>query len=579
MGAETMTRIRKIAIRNFRGIHELDWFPSAGINCLIGPGDTGKSTVLDAIDLCLGARRNISIADSDFHNLDVEKPISITLTLGSLDSELLNIDTYGVFLRGMNPTTGAIEDEPQRGLEPVLSLNLTVRSDLEPLWTLQSDRATKQGLERGLSWKDRQKASPTRIGTLTEQNLAWQRGSVLHRISDERADASTALVKAGRNARQVFGTEADQQLSGALETVKTVATELGIPGGASPHAMLDAHSVSFNGGTIALHNDVGIPLRALGVGSTRLLVAGLQRKAAASTTAVLADELEYGLEPHRIGHFLLSLGCKEAVPPLQAFVTSHSPVVLRELSGAQLFIMRRLPMKHTVLPAGIGDDVQSTLRSYPEAFLAPRIIVCEGASEVGLLRGLDQHSAAKGWITLASKGVAFVDSGGGTPDKAYARATVFQTLGYKVLVLRDDDDKPTPEVEKAFVEQGGKFMTWSDGFALEDELFASVPESCAQKMLAFAVELHGQQRIEGHLTNSSGESTAYAKVSFQIARGSLTPESRALLGRASRTRKAGWFKSISWMEAVARDMIFPEWQSLRHAFQQRFLELHDWANG
>ncbi|MET3233307.1 UNVERIFIED_ORG: putative ATP-dependent endonuclease of OLD family [Burkholderia sp. 1263] len=69
-----MTKIRKIEIRNFRGIRELDWFPAPGINCLIGPGDAGKSTVLDAIDLCLGARRNIGIADSDFNKLDVERP-------------------------------------------------------------------------------------------------------------------------------------------------------------------------------------------------------------------------------------------------------------------------------------------------------------------------------------------------------------------------------------------------------------------------------------------------------------------------------------------------------------------------
>ncbi|WP_082902655.1 AAA family ATPase [Paraburkholderia ginsengiterrae] len=79
-----MAKIRKIEIRNFRGICELDWFPSAGINCLIGPGDTGKSTVLDAIDLCLSARRNIVIANSDFHKLDVEQPIGITLTLSGL---------------------------------------------------------------------------------------------------------------------------------------------------------------------------------------------------------------------------------------------------------------------------------------------------------------------------------------------------------------------------------------------------------------------------------------------------------------------------------------------------------------
>ncbi|MCR1572651.1 MULTISPECIES: AAA family ATPase [Stenotrophomonas] len=55
-----MPRIRHIAIRNFRSIHSLDWSPSAGVNCLVGPGDSGKSTILDAIDLCLGVRRSVS---------------------------------------------------------------------------------------------------------------------------------------------------------------------------------------------------------------------------------------------------------------------------------------------------------------------------------------------------------------------------------------------------------------------------------------------------------------------------------------------------------------------------------------
>ena len=51
----------------------------------IGPGDSGKSSILDAIDYCLGARRNLLIADTDFHLLDVNNPINITIALGKLD--------------------------------------------------------------------------------------------------------------------------------------------------------------------------------------------------------------------------------------------------------------------------------------------------------------------------------------------------------------------------------------------------------------------------------------------------------------------------------------------------------------
>jgi len=94
-----MARIRKIEIANFRGIQRLVWYPAPGINCLIGPGDSGKSTVLDAIDLCLSARRNVQFSDADFFGLDITTPISITLTLGELDESLKALENYGPFLR------------------------------------------------------------------------------------------------------------------------------------------------------------------------------------------------------------------------------------------------------------------------------------------------------------------------------------------------------------------------------------------------------------------------------------------------------------------------------------------------
>ena len=97
-----------------------------------------------------------------------------------------------------------------------------------------------------------------------------------------------------------------------------------------PQALLDAHSVSIGEGAIALHSDTGIPLRSLGTGSSRLLVAGLQRAAASAAPIALVDEVEYGLEPHRLMRFLDSLGAKDAAAPLQVFMTTHSPVALRE---------------------------------------------------------------------------------------------------------------------------------------------------------------------------------------------------------------------------------------------------------
>ncbi|MHA6127588.1 ATP-dependent nuclease [Pseudomonas fluorescens group sp. PF-1] len=90
-------------IQNFRSIRNLVWAPGSGLNCLIGPGDSGKSTILDAIDLCLGFRRNAHITDVDFFSMDVTQPINITVTLRDLDTPLKSIETYGMFLRSCNP--------------------------------------------------------------------------------------------------------------------------------------------------------------------------------------------------------------------------------------------------------------------------------------------------------------------------------------------------------------------------------------------------------------------------------------------------------------------------------------------
>lgn len=205
-----MAQIRKLDVQNFRSIRNLSWFPTPGINCLVGPGDSGKSTILDAIDLCLGARRTIQFTDADFTDLAVDAPIEITITLGALSDRLKTLDAYGLFLRGFDAASGKIEDEPETGLETVLSLRLTVGADLEPLWTLVSDRAAALGSERYLAWPDRQDIAPTRIGSFSDVNLSWKRGSVLNKLSEEKADASSILLAAARDARAKFGDTADE---------------------------------------------------------------------------------------------------------------------------------------------------------------------------------------------------------------------------------------------------------------------------------------------------------------------------------------------------------------------------------
>jgi putative ATP-dependent endonuclease of OLD family len=231
--------------------------------------------------------------------------------------------------------------------------------------------------------------------------------------------------------------------------------------------------------------------------------------------------------------------------------------------------------KHEVRPVGAADDVQRTIRLYPDAFLAPYVIVCEGASEVGLVRGLDQYRAANGQRPISAKGASLVDCGGGEADKSFKRAAAFHALGYRAAIVRDDDLKPTEAVESAFIAGGGKVVAWRNGRTLEDELFVSLTDDGIDKLIERAVELHGEELVNEHIKSAS-QNEDLNTVQTEVLIG-ITSESREILGKAARTKRAGWFKSVTWMEDVARDIVGPDLTNADAGFRSLIDEIFAWA--
>jgi len=86
--------IKHLKVRNFRGIKELDWYLPGKYICLIGPGDSAKTTILDAIEYTLYPSYTISFDDTDFFNCDTEQSIEIyvSLTRGSNYLTILSKD-------------------------------------------------------------------------------------------------------------------------------------------------------------------------------------------------------------------------------------------------------------------------------------------------------------------------------------------------------------------------------------------------------------------------------------------------------------------------------------------------------
>ncbi len=54
--------IPRLTIENFRGLAKLVWHPTPGRNVILGGGDVGKTTILDAIALLLNPTNSVGVA-------------------------------------------------------------------------------------------------------------------------------------------------------------------------------------------------------------------------------------------------------------------------------------------------------------------------------------------------------------------------------------------------------------------------------------------------------------------------------------------------------------------------------------
>jgi hypothetical protein len=144
-------------------------------------------------------------------------------------------------------------------------------------------------------------------------------------------------------------------------------------------------------------------------------------------------------------------------------------------------------------------------------------------------------------------------------------------------VVRDDDKRPTAAVEGAFIASGGTVVAWREGRALEDELFLSLTDDGVGKLLDRAVELHGDNLVNEHIRSVSTGAKDLNRIRAEALNESATRESRVVLGKAARTKRAGWFKSVTWMEDVARDIIGPDLAHDDAGFRELMARIFAWA--
>lgn len=573
-----MAKIRILKISGFRGIKELTWLPQPGVNVLIGPGDSCKSTILDAIDWCLGTRRTLPVTYADFYRMDSKNPLKIVATIGDLPPQLLSITKFGECFRGFKAGCETLEEEPKVGLENVLQIVVKIGDDLEPEWFIPKEVGNDDDVVK-LPWDARKALAPLRIGTSASHHLTWRRGSALSKATETDVSAGAALSGALHEAREAFANAPHTELQAAIELAMEGCKKFAVADIEMISAGLDIDAVFAGETCIALHDQDGIPLRRMGVGSVRLLSSALI-SSANEDAITLVDELEYGLEPHRVIRLLHSLGTKQEAPSRQVFVTTHSPIAVAELITSQIWMVRGADDALTLTQP--DARLQGTIRTYPNALLSRKVLVCEGASEVGIMRGLDRFAnegnsqLLPGGLLL--HGVALVDGRG---SSAPANALALRQLGFPVALLRDSDvvkKKKSKDKEKwdksaaaedSFVALAGKVFCWEEGYHTEAAVFKYATVSEMQKMIEYAKDFWTEELVTSDmLKHCAGASLV--EIESNLSTGATSDADRLNLGLAA--NKGGWFKRIDHFETVTNDILLPSVNNTDtdHKYLRRF---------
>jgi hypothetical protein len=532
-------KLKQLLVRRFRGIRQLSWTIAGSTICLVGPGDSTKTTILDAIEWVLSPRWSLPSSDADFYGAVTADPILIEATVGEVPTALLSQQKFGLDQRGWGPQ--GLRDEPEDDDEPVLTVRLTIDDSLEPRWEIVNDRQTEP---KAISSRDREALGATRLGADVERHLTRGRGSALLRLTGSMDEMGRTLAEAHRSTREIVNAAELADLKEAAQRAAEIASELGAGARDTYGPGLDPAAMGVGAAAIGLH-DGSVPVRAAGLGSRRLAALGIQRASFPEGGILLVDEVEAGLEPHRLRHLIRKLAEADTG---QVIMTTHSELSIVELTTAEL---RVVASENGVTEVRkVHDELQSTIRAAPEALLARRVIVAEGKTELGLCRALDGSWAASHGKPPAEVGVVAIHGGGG--DQAAGRAMALASLGYRTALLVDSDrplNPPQDEIEAS----GVTVFMWPGGVSTEERVMADLPLEVIRTVVGRAREL-----LDEDVPTAA---TGPVAIRLGAAAGSGFDDwlagfqEKQVRGAIAETAKKGWFKGIDLGEALGRIVV------------------------
>lgn len=461
--------IYALTIKQFRGIEAFTWSPGKGVNIILGGGDVGKTTILEAIALLLSPTNALNISDTDYYQRNVDAGFVIEAVFSLPPETGINEQlkpSWPWEWNGKEAVVPTADGEGAKG-EPVYCLRVRGTEDLELAYEIVQPDATADILPVGL----RRSIGLVRLGgdDRSDRDLRLVQGSALDRLLSDKTLRS-------RIASKLATTEVQDELSDsakkALEELDDVFTaqnlpdclELSITGGPG------ASVASMIGLTADRDGATQLPLSSWGAGTRRLSALTIAEQNQGEHPLTVVDEIERGLEPYRQRALIGKLQAGKS----QVFITTHSPAAISAASQAAIWYVdhggRIGPLDEKKIAVQRAKD--------PDTFLSRLAIIGEGPTEVGFCAALLEWALGR---PLQQHGIHLSDGNGN--DNTVLLLEALAEGGLEFGGFADDEQTHAGRWAKIIAAQGPLVFRWKSG-CIEENLIGAVPADKLEALLS-----------------------------------------------------------------------------------------------
>lgn len=493
-------KIYSVSIENFRGIKSAKLvLPDHAV--FIGDNNTGKSSILEAIDLVLGPDRLSRRPPVDEHDFFEGKYLPVAASEeGAMADEAeevpiaeapkITIDVtiiglseeqearFGGNIEWLNVETGDFFTEANPAGVDAANIKAALRVTFIGVYdsdeddfagnTFYSRSLTEADKPEPFSKKDKQHCGFLFLRSIRtgSRALSLEHGSLLDiilRLKEIRPQMWEGTI--GSLAAFDVASDPAIGISGVLDSIdKSLKKYVPREWGMKPHLKVSnltrEHLRKVVTAFIATGDgDHAAPFFRQGTGTINMLVLAMLSQIAEDKQNVIfaMEEVETAIPPYaqkRIVHELRRLAA-------QSIVTSHSPYVLEEYKLDETVILSRandgvLSQAKITLPDSVKHKRyrQEFRTRFCEGLLSRRVLIAEGATEASAFpvaaRRLSEIDPAT-YASLEALGICIIDAG--TESQIVDLAVLYKGLGKSTFGLCDKQTDPAKAAIEAQVER------------------------------------------------------------------------------------------------------------------------------